>query len=59
MPLIHLRETSRERARINDKVHPLARCQHGLVAYRFTQAEVIDDDMHEADAIARRALLLG
>ena len=31
----------------------------GLVAYRVTQAEVIDDDMHEADAIARGALLLG
>ena len=58
MPLIDLGDASPKRARVDNKLHPYPRCLHGFVAHRVTQAEMIDDDVHEPDAIARRASLL-
>lgn len=50
MLLIDLRHTSRERAGVNNELHARVRCVQGFVAHRVTQAEMIDDDVHETDA---------
>jgi hypothetical protein len=53
MPVIDLRDLSRERARIDDKPHSFPRCLRGRVGERVAQVQVIDDDMHEATLSAR------
>ena len=56
--LVNLRDPSRERTRIDDKLHPLGGCPHGHVGQRVTEAEMVDHDVHEVDPIVPRVVLL-
>ena len=51
MLVIDLRDTSRDRACVDDKLHPLPGRLHGRIGHRFAQAEVVDDDVQEVEAI--------
>ena len=48
MPFVDLRDASRERARVNNELHPLPRRLDGRVGDRLAKAEVVDHDVHEA-----------
>jgi hypothetical protein len=56
--LIDLRDTGREPACIDHELHSLLRCLDGRVRHRFAQTEVVDDNVHQVDAIACRDYLL-
>ena len=58
MRVIDLRNTRGERPRVDDKLHTLPRRLHGRIGHRFAQAEVVDDDVHNFDAIACSVRLL-
>lgn len=54
MALIHLRDTSRERAGIDDLPHGVVRRRLGRGRHGITEPEVVDDDVHADDAIASK-----
>ncbi len=58
MRLIDLRDTRRERACIDHELHPLPRRLDGRIGDRFAQTEVVNDNVHNFEAIACSACLL-
>jgi hypothetical protein len=56
--LIDLRDTSRERACIDHKLHPVPRRLDGSVGHRFAQTEVVDDNVQQLEVNACSAYLL-
>jgi len=57
--LVDLYDAGSERACIHHELHPLPRRLDGRVTQRIAQAEVVDDDMHDADRIAHSYLASG
>jgi hypothetical protein len=51
MPLVHSCDPSRERACIDDKLHPLRRCLHGRIRHRIAEVKMVDHDVHKVDLI--------
>ena len=52
MRLIDLRDTHRERARIDHELRPLPRRIDSRSGYGLAQTEVVDDNVQHVDAIA-------
>lgn len=51
MPLGHFCDPSRERARIDDTLHPLRRCPHGPIRHRIAEVKMVDHHVHKVDLI--------
>ena len=49
MPVIDLRDLSRERARIDEKPHSFPRCLRGRVPQRVAQVQMVDDDWDDLE----------
>ena len=59
MQVIDFGELGRERAGVDDTLHPVARCTHRRVRQRLAQVQMVDDDVRDRTLPRRGSTIHG